>query len=802
MQLLHNQQTHELPKDEVHRDWLARRLDYPNQEILLARFEEHRRAVRRIFDAHFAEEQPQKGETTDSPEVAIEGDEHQSALRKFVRQNNEFREKLHNIPWDDVENKLCFVRSTPFEQGSGLRLITIAAVEISGLTSMLCGLFFACRIDIREGETINGGGRSRFGYAVPNSRFMGVFLCEDTSKTNTVQSGIPASELEGQLRRLMTLQQTEPARVRERLVEMFCERVAELEQVAEPPGDLSITVDSSAAEDSTALRISADDSFGFFFELSNALTISGFRILRAEIGQWEGRISDTIYVTETGGGPVVSPARVEELRTAITLIKQFTSWLPSYNDPHQALFRFRDLLKMLLHRGGGEAHVEELKDPQVLRDIGQVLGMSHHLWEDFLQVRTVDLLPYLTDRDVLSKRVPEAELAAELDRLLEESGSPEQHLRRLNAFKDNHLFRIDLRHVLGHCGPFGSFSREVTELAEIIVKTACHSAIETLSRQYGQPRLQDGSVCPFTIAALGKFGGVEMGYASDIELFAVFAEDCRTDGERQLSAGSFFERMIALANELIRSRHKGIFEIDLRMRPYGQAGSPAVSLQTFRDYFSPDGDAWPYERQSLVKMRCVAGDEPFGVQVLATCHELVYSAGTFDFDAMRAMREKQIRQLVRGGTVNAKLSSGGLVDCEYSVQALQLTFGSQFPSLRTSNTLLTLGSAFMEKLLTREEFESAKAAYMFLRELIDCLRMARGNAEDLTVPAEGTQEFLHLAKRMDSVHDSPLPLSSLESQLGRREELFRSCRRNLREREVNLRPLIAGNKKPRSHGEH
>ena len=168
-----------------------------------------------------AEEQTEKAKSTDSPVATIEGDEHQSALRKFVRENDELREKLHNIPWDDVENKLCFVRSTPFEQGSGLRLITIAAVEISGLTSMLCGLFFACRIDIREGETINGGGRSRFGYAVPNSRFMGVFLCEDTSTTNSNQSVVPASELEGQLRRLMKLRQTEPARVRERLVEMF-----------------------------------------------------------------------------------------------------------------------------------------------------------------------------------------------------------------------------------------------------------------------------------------------------------------------------------------------------------------------------------------------------------------------------------------------------------------------------------------------------------------------------------------------------------------------------------------------------
>lgn len=335
----------------------------------------------------------------------------------------------------------------------------------------------------------------------------------------------------------------------------------------------------------------------------------------------------------------------------------------------------------------------------------------------------------------------------------------------LNQFKDHHLFRIDLRHVLGHCGPFGSFSAEITELAEVVVEAAVGVAWKYLSGMHGVPVASDGRVCPYTIAALGKFGGVEMGFASDIEMFVIFQEDGETDGTAPVSNSNFFERLVGLITQTIEARHKGIFEIDLRMRPYGQAGSPAVSAVTFHRYFSDTGDAWPYERQSLVKLRCIGADADFGDRQIRVRDDLIYSSERFDFAAMRAMREKQIRQLVHGGTVNAKLSEGGLVDCEYAVQALQLTFGKRHPSLRTPNTLAALSAAASVGLLASTQLATVRVAYMFLREVIDCLRMVRGNAQDLTVPAIDSADYLQLAKRMDKVHDSDVPLTSLETQM-------------------------------------
>ncbi len=267
------------------------------------------------------------------------------------------------------------------------------------------------------------------------------------------------------------------------------------------------------------------------------------------------------------------------------------------------------------------------------------------------------------------------------------------------------------------------------------------------------------------MAGLGKFGGIEMGFASDIELMLVYENSGQTTGENSISNSRFFDQLVGAVANGISARQDGIFHVDLRMRPYGQAGSAAVSISDFIAYYQADGPAWPYERQALVKLRCVAGDVEFAEAVTYACHTAIYSAGNFDFSAMRAMRERQVRQLVRGGTINAKLSDGGLVDCEYAVQAIQLTFAAALPSLKHPNTLRSLNEAARRSLIDPHRQKAVDAAYVFLREIVDCLRMVRGNARDLTIPDVGSADYEQLSRRMQSIHASQIPLSDLETQM-------------------------------------
>ena len=115
---------------------------------------------------------------------------------------------------------------------------------------------------------------------------------------------------------------------------------------------------------------------------------------------------------------------------------------------------------------------------------------------------------------------------------------------------------------------------------------------------------------------------------------------------------------------------------------------------------------------------------------------------------MRAMRDKQQQQLVKPGTFNAKLSPGGLVDCEYLVQGLQITYGYHFPIVRDTNTREVMKALEAIGMLSAEDRLKLRDAYRFLRRLIDALRMVRGDARDLAVPPSGTEEFDFLGRRL------------------------------------------------------
>ena len=229
----------------------------------------------------------------------------------------------------------------------------------------------------------------------------------------------------------------------------------------------------------------------------------------------------------------------------------------------------------------------------------------------------------------------------------------------------------------------------------------------------------------------------------------VYEAEGMTNGKTPITASEFYIHLVESFTKTIQARRKGIFEIDLRLRPYGSVGPLAVSLDAFEDYFAPTGPAWPYERQSLVRMRPVAGDEELGQLVISVRDKLVYTKAPFDVNALRAMRERQLRQLVQPGVWNAKLSSGGLVDCEYLVQALQITHGLAEPELRPPGTSDALAALHRHGILTDEQFEELHNSYVFLRRLIDALRMVRGDARDLAVPSPDTEEFAYLARRLN-----------------------------------------------------
>ena len=222
-------------------------------------------------------------------------------------------------------------------------------------------------------------------------------------------------------------------------------------------------------------------------------------------------------------------------------------------------------------------------------------------------------------------------------------------------------------------------SARLTALAELVVDAAASRAYASLAARYGEPLTVAGLPVKYALLGLGKMGGSALGYASDIELLFVYGDSGKTPGPRGTEAGEFFGELVRATQGFIRARREGIFQIDLRLRPYGASGPLACSLESFCVYYAPGGPAHAYERLALVRMRAFAGDRALGERIERLRDELVYAPGSFDLGEFQDLRERQMREKAMPDRPNAKFGSGALVDLEYAIQILQVRHGGANP---------------------------------------------------------------------------------------------------------------------------
>ncbi len=437
-----------------------------------------------------------------------------------------------------------------------------------------------------------------------------------------------------------------------------------------------------------------------------------------------------------GSSKIESPQKVQELRVATVLIKQFSHLLPRSANPAQALKQFTKFTSDVLRRPDWTATLEPLGSGDVLRTLADMMGVSNFLWEDFLRLQHENLFPVLADVPGLeiakNRKTLEEEFAAELA-----GAEADMAAKVLNQCKDREMFRIDLRHVTHRIG-MEEFAAELTDLAETTIAAAADLCWKVLGERFGAfPR-------PWCICGAGKLGGRELGYASDIELIFVCDPGEDADPEVKTHFEAFAQKFI----KTLVARQNGVFEIDLRLRPFGDASPLTSTLETFRTYYAVDGQAQQFERMSLVKLRPIVGDRELGKQIGAMRDGFAYSGAPVDRDNIRHLRERQVTETVEAGTTNAKLSPGGLVDIEYYIQARQIEVGAAHPEVRTTNTHDAIA-----RLANLGELEAGLAqritdSYRFLRQLIDALRVVRGDAKDITIPPVTAREFDYLSRRL------------------------------------------------------
>jgi glutamate-ammonia-ligase adenylyltransferase len=624
-------------------------------------------------------------------------------------------------------------------RGAGRCTLAVAARDTPGTLSMIAGSLTAARLDIEAAEIFTvqmatevprPPGQRRARAPVASRAALDIFQLHGDGGVTAETWDRWNDELTDLLRMLSA---DHPDEARAHLVD----RVAEVLRETSQPEDRLWPVSVEVIQDSgdSALRVLGQDTRGFLFALANALTLLDVDITRAEIRTHTGESDDLFWITDMRGRPVGDPQRIAQLRAAVALIKQFTVLLPHAPDPAQALREFSALTRQLLANPDWPAAIDSLRSADVQRTLADLFGTSAFLWDDFLRMQYVNLFPLVRSPEALEDIPTTSALSARLRRALTAADDFEARERVLNAFKDREMFRIDLRHIRGHTD-FRSFAEELTDLADVVVSAAAQLVIEKLGP----------APCAWTICALGKFGGRELGFASDVELLFVYAED---DAPGTDAIARYFETFVRTFLDTFTTQREGIFEVDLRLRPHGNAGPLASSLSGLSTYYAVGGEARQFERLALVKLRTAAGDERLGSGVEAARDAFVYSGEPLDWGDIRHLRERQASELVPPGAVNAKYSAGGLVDIEYWVQARQIEAGARDRAVRAPSTSLAIERLSAGTYIGPAFADELAATYAFLRRLIDALRVVRGHARDLTVPPSESREFAYLARRLE-----------------------------------------------------
>ena len=378
-----------------------------------------------------------------------------------------------------------------------------------------------------------------------------------------------------------------------------------------------------------------------------------------------------------------------------------------------------------------------------------IFSYSHFLADELLRnphwLGEMDALNRLCTKDSY-----EAALVKDFQQI--PAGTPEA--LALALFRRRHILRILLRDVLG-LAALPEITEELSNLAGAILEVSYQRLREELIVRHGTPRYKtpegDSRECGLAVIALGKLGGQELNYSSDIDLMFIYSANGETDGPNPISNKEFYKKVANQYTALLSTyTAEGLcYRVDLRLRPDGSLGEVCLSLEGARKYYQSRARDW--ELQMMIKARVAAGDRETGRELLDTVEPLTYST-TLDFSAVEAVsatRERISEKLSqrRGAkSFDIKLARGGIRDIEFLVQCLQRLHGGRVPWVRHGGTMLALSRLNDKDLLSASEYSKLVTAYSFLRNLEHRLQF-EDDRQTHTLPTDPRQLDL-LARRM------------------------------------------------------
>lgn len=398
-------------------------------------------------------------------------------------------------------------------------------------------------------------------------------------------------------------------------------------------------------------------------------------------------------------------------------------------------------LHRFLSTGFSSSLLRDFQRHAALRRVALELFAQSQYLADIL-VRDPELFHWLTTTQALKVTKPRSEFMQSALASVQVFARTDRKMDALKRFHRREMLRIGARDILKEA-PVESITRELSDLADTIVEMVVQLGSQELSARTG-----GGPRNTFVVIGLGKLGGQELNFSSDIDLLFVYGEDGEFESPRE-RIRTFHEYYNRLAEFVVRklSEHTDegfLYRVDMRLRPEGSAGTLALSSAASLQYYEIRGQTW--ERQMLIKARPLAGHLETGRRWINDLRPFVYPK-TFlrspleELAAMKEMIESRVD--VRN---NLKLGEGGIRDIEFVVQGLQMLNGGHQERLREANTLRALELLAEDGKLPPASAARLREAYRFLRTTEHRLQLLHGGQTHV-VPGLQTEREL-LARRL------------------------------------------------------
>ncbi|MGD8934407.1 MAG: bifunctional [glutamate--ammonia ligase]-adenylyl-L-tyrosine phosphorylase/[glutamate--ammonia-ligase] adenylyltransferase, partial [Gammaproteobacteria bacterium] len=390
-------------------------------------------------------------------------------------------------------------------------------------------------------------------------------------------------------------------------------------------------------------------------------------------------------------------------------------------------------------------------EPSVdLSQLGKIWACSEFVAR--LCIRRPDMLQQLAEEGFAAERSPQDYQQRVAQAITGAETTEESLMRALRKLRQQEMVRIAWRDLAGLAG-VEQILHELSDFAEAVITQTLEYLYQQTTEALGVPMNANGEPQKMLVMMMGKLGGRELNFSSDIDLIFAYPDEGSTEGGRSLSNHEFFLRLASiLVKVLDQITPDGfVFRVDTRLRPNGESGPMAMNFNAMEQYYQLQGRDW--ERYAMIKAKIIGGDEDDRKYLASMLRPFTYRR-YLDFGAfesireMKGMIEAEMRR--KGMKNNVKLGSGGIREIEFIGQTFQMIRGGPMPELQVRSILKVLSLLAELGHIEQQEADELRTSYLFLRKLENRLQMER-DQQTHTLPAdELSRERIRLAMDCDS----------------------------------------------------